>query len=91
VGVIWPGHGQVIPDALAALDFYLAHRRERLEQVREAVRTLAPGSPSYDDLVARDALARAVVERVYVDVDPVLWGAAELSVRAQLAYLFAAD
>ena len=24
---------------------------------------------------------------VYDDVDPVLWGAAELSVRAQLAYL----
>jgi hypothetical protein len=24
---------------------------------------------------------------VYADVDPVLWGAAELSVRAQLAYL----
>ena len=87
VGVIWPGHGPVIPDALAALDFYLAHRRERLEQVREAVRALEPGSPSYDDLVAREALARAVVERVYVDVDPVLWGAAELSVRAQLAYL----
>jgi hypothetical protein len=28
-----------------------------------------------------------VVEIVYADVDPVLWGAAELSVRAQLAYL----
>jgi hypothetical protein len=27
------------------------------------------------------------VEHVYVDVDPVLWGAAELSVRAQLDYL----
>jgi hypothetical protein len=26
---------------------------------------------------------------VYVDVDPVLWGAAELSVRAQLDYLLA--
>jgi hypothetical protein len=24
---------------------------------------------------------------VYADVDPVLWGAAELSVRAQIAYL----
>jgi hypothetical protein len=28
-----------------------------------------------------------VVEIVYADVDPVLWGAAELSVRAQLAHL----
>jgi len=75
---IWPGHGPVITEALPVLDFYLAHRRERLEQVREALRTLDPD---------REDLPRAVVERVYADVDPVLWGAAELSVRAQLAYL----
>jgi glyoxylase-like metal-dependent hydrolase (beta-lactamase superfamily II) len=75
---VWPGHGPVIGDALAALDFYLAHRRDRLEQVREALRGLDTD---------REDLARAVVEIVYVDVDPVLWGAAELSVRAQLAYL----
>ena len=30
---------------------------------------------------------RAVVEQVYADVDPALWPAAELSVRAQLDYL----
>ena len=30
------------------------------------------------------SLPRRVVEIVYADVDPVLWGAAELSVRAQL-------
>jgi glyoxylase-like metal-dependent hydrolase (beta-lactamase superfamily II) len=73
---VWPGHGPVIEDALAALDFYLAHRRDRLEQVREAVRSLGP-----------EATPRQVVEHVYTDVDPVLWGAAELSVRAQLEYL----
>src|SRR6185436_2371010 len=39
---VWPGHGPVIDDALAALDHYLAHRRDRLEQVREAVRVLGP-------------------------------------------------
>jgi len=78
VTTVWPGHGPVIEDALGALDFYLAHRRERLEQVREALRTL---DPSVDDL------ARRVVETVYADVDPVLWGAAELSVRAQIEYL----
>ncbi|MDQ3616366.1 MAG: MBL fold metallo-hydrolase [Actinomycetota bacterium] len=81
---ILPGHGPVIADALAVLEQYLAHREQRLEQVREAVRELsaffASAQPSPD-------LARAVVERVYADVDPVLWGAAELSVRAQLAYL----
>ena len=35
----------------------------------------------------RPDLPRAVVELVYADVDPILWGAAELSVRAQLDYL----
>jgi glyoxylase-like metal-dependent hydrolase (beta-lactamase superfamily II) len=78
VEAVWPGHGPVIDDALAVLDYYLAHRRERLEQVREALLGLDP---------AREDLARAVVEKVYADVDPVLWGAAELSVRAQIAYL----
>ncbi len=76
VDAVWPGHGPVIGNALAVLDYYLAHRHQRLEQVREALTHL--GS---------DAEARAVVEHVYVDVDPVLWGAAELSVRAQLEYL----
>jgi len=38
-------------------------------------------------VTATDELPRRVVEIVYTDVDPVLWGAAELSVRAQLAYL----
>jgi glyoxylase-like metal-dependent hydrolase (beta-lactamase superfamily II) len=73
---VLPGHGPVVRDALAVLDRYLAHRRERLEQVAEALRELGP-----------DASARQVVERVYADVDPVLWGAAELSVRAQLEHL----
>ena len=76
---VWPGHGPVITDALGALDFYLAHRRERLAQVEAALRDL-------DAPVGAD-VARAVVERVYADVDPVLWGAAELSVRAQIDYL----
>lgn len=79
---IWPGHGPVIADALATLDYYIAHRRDRLEQV-EAALALVDGEVLGDDL------PRTVVEIVYADVDPVLWGAAELSVRAQLAYLSA--
>lgn len=78
VGTIWPGHGPVIDDALGALDFYIAHRRERLEQVESALATLDPADADP---------ARRIVEIVYADVDEVLWGAAELSVRAQLAYL----
>lgn len=86
---VWPGHGPVISDALAALDFYLAHRRERLEQVRAALEELRPGSAGTADGGVPDDehLPRRVVEKVYADVDPVLWGAAELSVRAQLDYL----
>jgi glyoxylase-like metal-dependent hydrolase (beta-lactamase superfamily II) len=74
VTTVLPGHGPVLDDALAALDGYLAHRAERLEQVRAAVEAGA-------------ASPREVVETVYADVDRVLWPAAELSVRAQLDYL----
>lgn len=80
---VWPGHGPVIHDALGVLDFYISHRRDRLGQVEAALARLRAAG------VAMDApdLARQVVEIVYVDVDPVLWGAAEMSVRAQVAYL----
>ncbi|WP_121257044.1 MBL fold metallo-hydrolase [Nocardioides ferulae] len=82
---ILPGHGPLIGDALATLDYYIAHRRERLGQVEEAVARLA--AADHPEGIAVDELPRRVVEMVYADVDPVLWGAAELSVRAQLAYL----
>ncbi|MET0526520.1 MAG: MBL fold metallo-hydrolase [Nocardioides sp.] len=80
---VWPGHGPVLSDALAVLDHYIAHRHQRLDQVREALRLLDPGGLDPE----RPDLPRAVVELVYADVDPILWGAAELSVRAQLDYL----
>lgn len=81
---IWPGHGPVLDRALPVLDHYRTHRRERLEQVREALRVL--GVPLVD-ATADPTLPHRVVEIVYADVDPVLWPAAELSVRAQLDYL----
>lgn len=89
LATIWPGHGPVLDDALGALDFYIAHRAERLEQVRAALDTLrsAPHPDGVTRPPAEDQLPRQVVEIVYADVAPVLWGAAELSVRAQLAYL----
>jgi glyoxylase-like metal-dependent hydrolase (beta-lactamase superfamily II) len=82
---IWPGHGPVIDNALGALDYYIAHRKERLDQVREALRLLS--AEPHPEGIAAEELPRKVVEIVYTDVDPVLWGAAELSVRAQIAYL----
>jgi glyoxylase-like metal-dependent hydrolase (beta-lactamase superfamily II) len=86
IETIWPGHGPVIADALPALDLYLAHRRERLDQVRAALRSLHARHRSGEPL-DHATMPRQIVEVVYADVDPVLWGAAELSVRAQLAYL----
>jgi glyoxylase-like metal-dependent hydrolase (beta-lactamase superfamily II) len=74
VSTVLPGHGPVIDDAATVLDYYLTHRAERLAQVQDAVR-------------AGITEPRAVVEHVYNDVDPILWPAAELSVRAQLDYL----
>ena len=75
-----------LDDALGALDLYLAHRQQRLEQVRQALRDLHAIEREGGSF-PHETLPRAIVEVVYADVDPVLWGAAELSVRAQLAYL----
>lgn len=69
-----PGHGPVIDDPAGVLAFYLQHRQERLDQVRAA-------------MAAGAVTPQEVVERVYADVDPILWPAAERSVRAQLDYL----
>lgn len=85
VAAIWPGHGPVVADALGVLDYYISHRRERLEQVSDALASLR--AAPHPEGLAVDELPRRVVEIVYQDVDPALWGAAELSVRAQLAYL----
>lgn len=71
-----PGHGPELPDAAEIANAYLAHREQRLEQVRTALAELGP-----------DASPRDVVEVVYADVDTSLWDAAELSVRAQLDHL----
>ena len=49
IGTIWPGHGPVIDDALGALDYYIAHRAERLEQVESALAELqARAAPRRD-------------------------------------------
>ncbi len=71
MGAIWPGHGPVIGDALGALDFYIAHRRERLEQVEAAVARLVADHP---EGLPADELPRRVVEIVYADVDQVPLG-----------------
>jgi len=73
---VLPGHGPELDDMVAVSETYLAHREERLDQVRAALRDLGEGASS-----------REVVQHVYTDVDEKLWDAAESSVRAQLDYL----
>ena len=70
------GHGPELTDIAATASAYLAHRQERLDQVRAALDQLGPHATPWQ-----------VVETVYADVDRSVWPAAELSVRAQLDYL----
>jgi glyoxylase-like metal-dependent hydrolase (beta-lactamase superfamily II) len=69
-----PGHGPVVPDPVGTLDYYIAHRRQRLAEVSEA-------------LAAGDRTPGEIVARVYVDVDRALWPFAHWSVLAALNYL----
>ncbi len=69
-----PGHGPVLGDPAGVIAGYLAHRRARLAEVAAAVEQ---GVTEPD----------AIVEIVYAGVPREVWPAAELTVRAQLAYL----
>ncbi|TSD45112.1 MBL fold metallo-hydrolase [Rhodococcus sp. KBS0724] len=73
---VLPGHGPELPDLHEISKQYLAHREERLDQVRAALAVLG-----------NSASVREIVEHVYSDVDPKLWPVAEKSVNVQLAYL----
>ena len=74
LSTLLPGHGPLLADPAGVLDFYIAHRRERLAEIRAA-------------LAAGDRTGEEIVARVYADVDRSLWPFARWSVRAQLDYL----
>ncbi len=76
---IAPGHGPTVPDAAGTVRYYLEHRAQRIDQVREAARRLAEQG--------RKVTPDAIVETVYADVPRAVWPAARLSVLAQLEYL----
>ncbi len=76
LSVLLPGHGPVLDNPVATLDYYLSHRAERLAEIRAS---LASGDRTIPEIVAT----------VYLDVDKSLWPFAEWSVRAQLDYLAA--
>lgn len=68
---IHPGHGEEMSDPDTVIDWYLAHRLQRHEQIYSAI-TDGHLSPE------------AIVEHVYADVDKTLYPLAERSVRAHL-------
>ncbi|UCC71692.1 MAG: MBL fold metallo-hydrolase [Gemmatimonadota bacterium] len=76
LSIIYPGHGPEIDEPAEKLIEYLEHRRERERQVLDA---LAAGATTPSEIRAR----------VYEDLDPRLFGAAEGSVAAHLGKLVA--
>jgi glyoxylase-like metal-dependent hydrolase (beta-lactamase superfamily II) len=69
-----PGHGDDMDDPDGVIDWYLAHRRQRHEEILDAIRS---GASSTDE----------IVEVVYQDVDRALFPLAARSVRAHLRLL----
>lgn len=73
---VLPAHGPQLPDLQAVAGQYLAHREQRLDQIRSAL-----------NILGADATVGAVADLVYDDIDPSVRIAAEHSVAAQLDYL----
>jgi glyoxylase-like metal-dependent hydrolase (beta-lactamase superfamily II) len=71
---VFPGHGPVIDDPAPVLDYYIAHRLEREQQV---IAALDSGDREIPEIVAR----------IYAAYDPALHAVAALSVRAHLEKL----
>jgi glyoxylase-like metal-dependent hydrolase (beta-lactamase superfamily II) len=74
---IYPGHGPIVEDGPAKIREYLAHRRQRVQQVVDAL--AASGGSTVDQLVST----------IYVDVPPNLVAMAARNVRANLEMLAA--
>lgn len=75
-GILWPTHGPPVTDVPPFLDAYIAHRLEREAQVLDAVRNGVDRIP-------------AIVEKLYVGLDPRLKPAAAQSVYSHLIKLVA--
>ena len=76
---VLPAHGPQLDDLAEVALAYLAHREQRLDQIRAALVQLG--------VDARAAGVSAVTDVVYHDVDASVRRAAEFSVAAQLDYL----
>lgn len=70
-----PGHGEEMDDPDQVIDWYVAHRKQRHDEILEAIRS---GATSRD----------AIVEMVYRDIDRALHPLAARSVQAHLELMF---
>ena len=75
IAEIVPAHGPTIAEAQAKLAEYISHRLQREQQVLDALQQLS------------SATVPALVERIYVDVDPRLHPVAAWTVEAHLLKL----
>jgi glyoxylase-like metal-dependent hydrolase (beta-lactamase superfamily II) len=74
---IAPGHGHLIEDPYGKIDEYVAHRREREQQVLTTLKAVGEATPA------------ELVERIYVDIPDALKPVAACSVWAHLRKLAA--
>jgi ribonuclease/clavin/mitogillin len=73
--LIYPGHGNIVPDAVQKIEYYIAHRQERERQIVAA-------------LTAADRLTlMGIVEIVYKETPKELWKAAAFNVHHHLTKL----
>jgi glyoxylase-like metal-dependent hydrolase (beta-lactamase superfamily II) len=72
--VLWPTHGPPIREVTPFIDAYVAHRKDRVDQILDALKA---GPAKIGDLVPT----------LYADVDPRLWPAAARSMLAAMIHL----
>lgn len=72
--IYWPTHGPPITDPRTHVEAFIAHREERLDQIRQA-------------LTAGPATIGELVPRMYADVAKALWRPAAATVFAALLHL----
>jgi glyoxylase-like metal-dependent hydrolase (beta-lactamase superfamily II) len=73
-----PAHGEPLRPADAVLGFYIAHRHQRTQQIREVLDTRGASTPGQ------------IVEVVYAEIDKRAWPIAEVQVRSHLDWMLEA-
>ncbi|MBW1880531.1 MAG: MBL fold metallo-hydrolase [Deltaproteobacteria bacterium] len=73
--LLLPAHGDALPQAEGLLAFYIAHRHQRTEQIRQALDVKGVTTP------------RELVRLVYTDLAPVAWPVAEAQILSHLRWM----